>query len=87
MIDTIELWSLERMKAREMAREMALFTAPRAVWTLEDAAVYMRCSIRLMRKYATQTDFPKAIRLYGTGHPRYKASEICAWAESHKEKA
>ena len=72
--------------ASAIVKELAPFVAQRALWTQDDVAIYLRCSERLVRSYIAKPDFPKAIRLYGSGHPRYKASEVCDWAESHMER-
>lgn len=34
-------------------------------------------------KLASREDFPKPMRIDGTGHPRWRAVEIAQWARSH----
>jgi predicted DNA-binding transcriptional regulator AlpA len=61
------------------------------LWTAKDVAAYLKVKPRqVLERYARLTGFPKAIRLPspsgGHGHPRWKAKEIAAWADRHKEK-
>jgi hypothetical protein len=62
------------------------------LWTVSDVASCLSCSpSQVTDRHAVLPGFPKAIRLpsigRGRGHPRYKASEVIAWAERHQEKA
>lgn len=40
-------------------------------------------SAQVLERLACRPDFPKALRLDG-GHPRWRASEIHAWAEKNR---
>lgn len=61
------------------------------LWTTENVAVYLNCSARQVAdRFSKLQSFPRAIRLPTkdghTGQPRYKASEVIAWAEKHQDK-
>lgn len=61
------------------------------LWSHAEIALYLKVSSRqVAERYAPLPGFPAAYRIpargQGRGHPRYKASEVIAWAESHKEK-
>lgn len=60
------------------------------LWTSEEAGKYLKVAPRyVMEKLACQDGFPAAIRLpatNGRGHPKWKASEVKAWADKHKGK-
>jgi predicted DNA-binding transcriptional regulator AlpA len=54
------------------------------LWSIETIAEYMDKSVTHVRqRVVCLPDFPKAYRL---GQPRYKATEVVAWMERHKEK-
>lgn len=62
-----------------------------ALWCVADVATYLGVSDAQVReRYACRPDFPRPIRLpvagSGRGHPRWKASEIIAWAERYQER-
>jgi predicted DNA-binding transcriptional regulator AlpA len=40
----------------------------------------------VLEKVACRPDFPKPMRIDGTGHPRWKASEVNVWAEKQRGK-
>jgi len=61
------------------------------LWGAKEIAAYIKLSERVViERVVTVSGFPQAIRLptqRGTkGHPRWKASEVIAWAEKHQEK-
>lgn len=37
----------------------------------------------VLEKLACRTDFPKPLRIDGSGHPRWRATDIQRWAERH----
>lgn len=39
---------------------------------------------QVQNRIACRPDFPKALRLDGVGHPRWKASEVAQWAEKER---
>jgi hypothetical protein len=60
------------------------------LWSHAEIALYLKVSARqVAERYAPLPGFPAAYRIPargpGRGHPRYKASDVIAWAESHKE--
>lgn len=62
-----------------------------ALWDSSTIAAYLKLSERVViERVVAVIGFPQAIRLptqRGTkGHPRWKASEVIAWAERHQEK-
>lgn len=62
------------------------------LWSAAEIAAYLKMTPRhILERYAPRPDFPKAIRLPaqsgGPGQPRWKASEVIAWAERHQEGA
>ncbi|MEW5710019.1 MAG: hypothetical protein AB1830_14110 [Pseudomonadota bacterium] len=62
------------------------------LWSAEEIAAYLKVGRRqVLERYAPLPGFPRAIRLPapggGQGHPRWRAAEVIAWAERHKEGA
>jgi len=62
-----------------------------ALWGADEIAAYLCVSRRqAAEKVVALPGFPQPIRLPvlrgGKGHPRWKAVEVIAWAESHQEK-
>jgi len=70
----------------EAAALVARLSAPGALWSRADLAVYFDCSDRQVGEFTRRPDFPLAIRPGGTGHPRYLAEEVRAWALRWREK-
>ncbi|MDL2342518.1 MAG: hypothetical protein QFB87_05595 [Patescibacteria group bacterium] len=57
------------------------------LWTGDMVAQYLVMDERYVKeKLLIRPNAPKAIRMYNTGKPRYKASEVIQWAESFQEK-
>ena len=71
---------------RAVFEQLAPMLAPKSLWTIEDVAAQLHRSIRSVRDYVAQPGFPKAIRINGTGHPLYKASEVLAWVDRFQER-
>jgi len=70
-------------------RVLAPFIGTNILWTLDDVCMYLRVEKTKLRAFTASPKFPKAIRLpsdKGAGHPRYKAQQVMAWAESFTEK-
>lgn len=40
----------------------------------------------VLESLSRRSDFPKPLRVDGTGHPRWLASEVSAWAEANRER-
>jgi len=38
-------------------------------------------------RYSCLPGFPRAIRIGGKGHPRYKAADVIEWIEGQREKS
>lgn len=59
------------------------------LWDLETIARYLKKSpSRVRQTFTCRPDFPKPIRLPtedGHAHPLWKALEVIAWAEAHRE--
>lgn len=59
----------------------------RELWGFDEIAAYSKYARNYVVNVITaKPDFPKAIRLEGKGLPRYIASEVMTWFESHQEK-
>jgi prophage regulatory protein len=75
--------------ARHTARRIPLAVD---LWGYAEIAAYLKMAHRhVSDRVATLPGFPAAIRIptrgAGRGQPRYKASEVIAWVESHKERS
>lgn len=62
------------------------------LWSADEIAAYLKvCRSYVIDHYSKLPDFPPAIRLpsvgSGSGRPRWRASEVIAWAEKYKEGA
>lgn len=40
----------------------------------------------VMERIACRPDFPSPLRVNGTGHPRWKATEVLQWAEQQRKR-
>lgn len=74
--------------ARHTARRIPLAVD---LWGYSEIAAYLKLAQRQVAdRVATLPGFPAAIRIptrgAGRGQPRYKASEVIAWAESYKDR-
>ena len=62
-----------------------------ALWSTKEIGEYLQRPAQVVRdRVVCVPGFPKAIRLpnaggLGTAHPRWKASEVIAWAESFQD--
>jgi len=80
----------------QLAAAIADHTAPRVPLSIEPwstkeiAACYKVSESHVLQRWASRTDFPKACRLPSdggrSGRPRWKATEVIAWAERFKDK-
>jgi hypothetical protein len=60
---------------------------PRALWSLEDIARYSQFSKSLLSgSVVCLPDFPSAIRVTETSHPRWLAGEVWEFFESKKRR-
>jgi ABC-type Fe3+ transport system substrate-binding protein len=85
----------ETLLLERLAAAVAERVAPRIpieidLWSASEIAAYLKLSERqVTERYAPLPDFPKAYRLPtpsgGSGHPRWKAHEVIAWAERYAE--
>lgn len=62
------------------------------LWSAAEIAAYLKVSQRqVIERYSKLPDFPPAIRLLSagrrSGRPRWRASEVIAWAEKYREGA
>ena len=62
-----------------------------ALWSADDVAVYLGMTTKTVSNHVvTLPGFPQAIRLPsrtgGRGHPRWKAGDVIAWAESYQDR-
>jgi hypothetical protein len=81
----------------DLASAIASHTARRIpiavdLWGCAEIAAYLKLAQRhVSDSVVTLPGFPAAIRIptlgAGRGKPRYKAIEVIAWAESHKDRA
>ncbi len=81
----------DQLAAAVAARITASIPIEFDLWGSAEIAAYLKVSSKhVLDRYAPMTDFPLAIRLPtqngGHGQPRWKASEIIAWAEKYQEK-
>jgi hypothetical protein len=59
----------------------------RALWSLEDIALYSRFSVSLLRdKVVCLPDFPPAVRITPKAHPRWPAGQVWNFFESRTGK-
>lgn len=66
----------------EALRQVAQIPTERRLWSLATIALYAELSpSHVAQKVVCQPDFPKAIRINGTGKPRWKAGEVMQWFE------
>lgn len=83
-------FQLNDLMLDDLARLIAARLSSDALWDAADVAAYLGCSKRYVADYyATLPDFPRAIRPPSesgrSGHPRWEASDIKAWARKFKE--
>lgn len=88
MIEPTILDELAESIARHTARRIPLAVD---LWGYSEIADYLKMTQRhVADRVATLPGFPASIRIptrgAGRGQPRYKASEVIAWAESHRSK-
>jgi predicted DNA-binding transcriptional regulator AlpA len=50
------------------------------------AALLSVSAAHVLERIAPRPGFPAALRIGGTGHPRWKAAEVLAWAEQERER-
>ena len=79
---------IEAIDIESLARKIASFMDPDALWDATDVGAYLKCSARYVQEdYAPTPGFPKAIRLTGPdgrkGNARWQNQEIRAWVKSH----
>ena len=60
------------------------------LWSAKEVALFLKVGPRqVTERYALSEEFPKAIRLPSVagvrGVPRWRAFEVVAWAERHRE--
>lgn len=89
MTDHTLIDDLAESIARHTARRIPLAVD---LWGSAEIAAYLKLEQRQVSdRVVTLPGFPAAIRIPtrgpGRGQPRYKASEVIAWAESHKERS
>lgn len=51
------------------------------------AALLSVSAAHVLERIAPRPGFPAALRIGGTGHPRWKASEVLEWAERERDSA
>jgi hypothetical protein len=88
MIDPTIIDDLAASIARHTARRIPLAVD---LWGCAEIAAYLKLAQRhVSDSVVTLPGFPAAIRIptrgAGRGKPRYKASEVISWAESHKDR-
>jgi predicted DNA-binding transcriptional regulator AlpA len=67
------------------AAEAAAIPLPMRWLTAAEVGALLGYSERqVQNRIACRPDFPKALRLDGIGHPRWKASEVAQWAERER---
>jgi len=77
----------------QIAAAIAQHTARRIplavdLWGTAEIAAYFKCSRRqVSERYSCLPGFPRAIRIGGKGHPRYKAADVIAWVEGQRGKS
>lgn len=76
-----------------LAAAIAMHTARRIplavdLWSNAEIAAYLKVDQRqVSERYSCLPGFPRAIRIGGKGHPRYKAADVIAWVEGQREKS
>ena len=55
------------------------------LWSNAEIAAYLKVDQRqVSERYSCLPGFPRAIRIGGKGHPRYRAAEVIEWVEGQK---
>lgn len=57
------------------------------LWGIKEIAEYASYGETLTRRIAAQPDFPKPIRVFNGGHPRWEADEVRDWFRARKDAA
>ena len=71
--------------ARHMPRRIPLAVD---LWSNAEIAAYLKCEPRqVSERYSCLPGFPRAIRIGGKGHPRYKAADVIECVEGQREKS
>lgn len=66
----------------EALRQVAQIPTERRLWSIATIALYAELShSHVAQKVVCQPDFPKPIRILGTGKPRWKAGDVMQWFE------
>ncbi|SDC25890.1 helix-turn-helix transcriptional regulator [Paraburkholderia lycopersici] len=83
---------IERNDIEALARRIAAWLSPHALWDLAEVAAYLHCSVHYTREaIILQDDFPRRIRIPSGGGAServrglWRSKEVIAWAESHAE--
>jgi len=75
-----------------LAAAIAMHTARRIplavdLWSNAEIAAYLKVDQRqVSERYSCLPGFPRAIRIGGKGHPRYRAAEVIEWVEGQMER-
>lgn len=76
-----------------LAAAIAMHTARRIplavdLWSNAEIAAYLKVDQRqVSERYSCLPGFPRAIRIGGKGHPRYKAADVIELVEGQREKS
>ena len=69
----------------EAIRQVAQIPTERRLWSLATIAEYAELSAsHIAQKVVCQPDFPRPIRILGSGKPRWKAGDVMAWFEANQ---
>jgi len=70
--------------ARHMPRRIPLAVD---LWSNAEIAAYLKVDQRqVSERYSCLPGFPRAIRIGGKWHPRYRAAEVIEWVEGQMER-
>lgn len=74
--------------ARQVAKHIAAMIDPDALWSLEDVGAFLQCSKSAASQVTAIPSFPRPGRINKQGkfsHPRWRAGDVKAWWQDHKE--
>lgn len=80
--------SVDRLAAAVAARIMPPVPIDVDLWGAAEIARYLKCARnKVAQRFCSLPDFPRPIRLPnaegGRAHPRWRARDVIAWAESY----
>lgn len=67
----------------EAIRQVAQIPTDRRLWSLATIAAFLEYEeVYVANEIVKRPDFPRPTKIGGTGHPRWKAGDVMAWADT-----